>query len=50
MVEVEHKRKDTLKYVAMIAVAAVLLGCIAAGLTVSLVLISEIPFHTIFGH
>ena len=50
MVEVEKRRKDTLKYVAMIAVAAVLLGCIAAGLTVSLVLISEIPFHTIFGH
>jgi len=48
MVEVEHKRKDTLKYVAMIAVAAVLLACIAAGLTVSLVLIDAIPFQHIF--
>ena len=50
MVQVEKKRQNTLKYVAIIAVSAVLLGCIAAGLTVSLVLISEIPFHTIFGH
>jgi DNA-binding NarL/FixJ family response regulator len=48
MVEVEKKRKDTLRHVAVIAVAAVMLGCIAAGLTVSLVLISEIPFYHIF--
>ena len=50
MVQVEKKHWNTLKYVAVIAVAAVLLGCIAAGLTVSLVLISEIPFHDIFAH
>jgi CheY-like chemotaxis protein len=48
MAEVETKRKGTLKYVAVIAVAAVLLACIAAGLTVSLVLVNEIPFYHIF--
>lgn len=48
MVEVEKKGKDTLKYVAIIAVGAVLLGCIAAGLAISLVLINEIPFSHIF--
>jgi DNA-binding NarL/FixJ family response regulator len=50
MVQVEKKRKDTLKYVAVIAAAVVLLACIAAGLAVSLTLISEIPFHHIFPH
>jgi two-component system response regulator NreC len=50
MVEVEKKRQNTLKYVATIAFAAVLLGCIAAGLTVALVLINEIPFQHIFPH
>jgi CheY-like chemotaxis protein len=50
MVEVGKEQKGTLKYVAMIAVAAVLLACIAAGLTVSLVLINEIPFQHIYPH
>ena len=48
MSEVERKRRDTLKYVAIIAAAIVLLACVAAGLTVALVLISEIPFQHIF--
>jgi CheY-like chemotaxis protein len=50
MVEVEKKQNGTLKYVAIIAVVAVLLACIAAGLTVSLVLIDAIPFQHIFPH
>jgi DNA-binding NarL/FixJ family response regulator len=48
MVEVERSRK--LRYVAVIAVAVVLLACVAAGLTVSLVLINEIPFQHIWPH
>jgi type IV secretory pathway component VirB8 len=50
MRELERKRPDTLKYVAIIAAALVLLACVAAGLTVALVLISEIPFQHMFSH
>ncbi len=50
MSELERKRQDKLKYVAIIAAAIVLLACVAAGLTVALVLISEIPFNHIFPH
>jgi hypothetical protein len=49
MSELEMKRKNW-KYVAIIAAAIVLLACVAAGLTVALVLISEIPFNHIFPH
>ena len=48
MVEVE--KRERLKYVAIIAAAVVLLVCVAAGLTVALVLISEIPFQHLFPH
>jgi hypothetical protein len=48
MSELERKRQDKIKYVAIIAVALVLLACVAAGLTVALVLIGEIPFNHIF--
>lgn len=47
--EIEKKSKD-LRYVAIIAAAAVLLACVAAGLTVALVLISEFPFQHFFPH
>ena len=48
MVEVEKSKR--LKYVAVIAAAVVLLACVAAGLTISLVLINEIPFQHIWPH
>jgi hypothetical protein len=50
MSELERKRQNTPKYVAIIAAAIVLLALIGAGLTVALVLISEIPFNHIFPH
>jgi len=50
MSEIEMKKREPLKYVAILAIAVVLLACIAAGLAVSLVLIDEIPFHAIFPH
>jgi hypothetical protein len=50
VVQVEKRRRDTLVCVAVIAVAVVLLACIAAGVGVSLVLIDAIPFHAIFPH
>ena len=49
MDEQEIKCKNW-KYVAVLATAVVLLACIAAGLTVALVLIGEIPFNHLFPH
>jgi hypothetical protein len=48
MQEGELRHKDTLRYLAIIAVALVGLAAVAACLAISLTLISEIPFHHIF--
>jgi hypothetical protein len=50
MSQLETERRNTWKYVAIAAVAAVALACVASFLVVSLTIISEIPFHHIFPH
>jgi hypothetical protein len=50
MSDLGKERRDPWKYVAIATVAFVALACIAAFLTLSLTLISEIPFHHIFPH
>jgi hypothetical protein len=48
MSEAQRRQGGTLRYVATIAFAVVLLAAIVACLVVALTLIGEIPFHHIF--